>query len=325
MNKKDFPRGIRSTSPTHTTILIQDDSMRWLDKCEPATFHGIVTDPPYGVREFEEEHLENLAEGDEVWQTFRYKDGANRAVQPCFSTLSVGERKELEEYFQDFGRRIARVLKPGAHAIIAGHVSLSNIVFPAIERGAILDGVPSLEFRGSIIRLVTTLRGGDRPPGYQKEFPDVCTLPRSRHEPWALFRKAMPAGMSVVECLREHGTGALRRQPSTVKNPDGLPAMDVIAANRPTKDERAIANHPNLKPQSLMRELVYMALPMGTGTILEPFTGSGSTLAAAAFHGLNCVGIEREDKFYDMAASAIPLLSQSCPKIVSSEEPGIAF
>src|SRR5260370_4450829 len=45
--------------------------------------------------------------------------------------------------------------------------------------------------------------------------------------------------------------------------------------------EEAISSHPCLKPQHFMRIIVRALLPLGEGTILDPFMGSGSTIAAA--------------------------------------------
>ena len=75
------------------------------------------------------------------------------------------------------------------------------------------------------------------------------------------------------------------------------------------KGEREIAPHPSLKPQAFMRQLVYAALPLGKGVILDPFMGSGSTIAAAAAQGFESVGLEVNAKFYALAESAVPKLA----------------
>ena len=73
--------------------------------------------------------------------------------------------------------------------------------------------------------------------------------------------------------------------------------------------ERQIANHPSLKPQSLLRLLVYSALPLGEGVIADPFMGSGSTVAAAEAMGLHCVGVERHAEYFETGADVIPRLA----------------
>jgi site-specific DNA-methyltransferase (adenine-specific) len=71
----------------------------------------------------------------------------------------------------------------------------------------------------------------------------------------------MPPGMRVSDCLREFGTGGLRRKL------DGVPFGDVIPSERTPQRERAISDHPSLKPQSFLRQVVYAALPLGKGVV----------------------------------------------------------
>jgi len=109
--------------------------------------------------------------------------------------------------------------------------------------------------------------------------------------------------MTVAECLRVHGTGALRR------DPDGRPFTDLVESTRTPQREREIAPHPSLKPQAFLRRLAWAALPLGEGVILDPFMGSGSTLAAATALGLFSVGIERDEAWFHLAQRAIPTLA----------------
>jgi site-specific DNA-methyltransferase (adenine-specific) len=83
-----------------------------------------------------------------------------------------------------------------------------------------------------------------------------------------------------------------------------------VLSERTPKREREIANHPSIKPQSLMRQIVRAALPLGEGVIADPFMGSGSTVAAAEALGLHCVGVERYRDYYDMAVEAVPQLAR---------------
>src|SRR5207244_2399991 len=112
----------------------------------------------------------------------------------------------------------------------------------------------------------------------------VCSMPRSHYEPWGLFRAPLPNGMTVSDCLREFGTGGLRRVSAE------QPFSDVILSERTPRREREIARHPSLKPQSFMRRIVHAALPLGKGLIADPFMGAGSTVAAAEALGLQCIG-----------------------------------
>ena len=110
--------------------------------------------------------------------------------------------------------------------------------------------------------------------------------------------------MTVGECLREYQTGGLRR------NLDGSTFNDVILSERTPQKERALADHPSLKPQSILRKLVHASLPLGTGVIVDPFAGSGSTIAAANACNLTCIGVERHREYFELGSNAVPLLAK---------------
>lgn len=273
------------------------DCFDFMNSLPENSIQAIVTDPPYGVKEYEHNELVKKETGvGGVWRIPPSFDGNVRSPLPRFTALNNKERAEISEFFKNFSQCSLRILAPGAHVFIASNAFVSQLVFEALVAGG-------LEFRGEIIRLVRTLRGGDRPKNAESEFPNVCSMPRGCFEPWGLFRKPLPPKMKVSDCLKEFGTGGLRRLP------DGNPFIDVIHSERTSKNEREIANHPSIKPQSLMRLLTYASLPLGTGTIFDPFMGSGSTLAAAASNNLRCIGTERVPQFFELSKKCVPKLA----------------
>ena len=54
--------------------------------------------------------------------------------------------------------------------------------------------------------------------------------------------------------------------------------------------------HPTVKPTALMRYLIKLVTPAG-GTVLDPFTGSGSTGKAALLDGYKFVGVELTEEY----------------------------
>jgi len=60
-------------------------------------------------------------------------------------------------------------------------------------------------------------------------------------------------------------------------------------------------DHPTQKPVTLMRWCIRMAR-VESGTILDPFMGSGTTLRAAMDLGFSAVGVEREERYCEIAA-----------------------
>jgi site-specific DNA-methyltransferase (adenine-specific) len=278
--------------------IVHADCLEWMGRIPKNSFHAIVTDPPYGVKEYDFDQIEKRANGNGgTWRIPPSFDGSNRAPLPRFTALNQKERNILYRFFLEWGKLSGRVLLPGGHIFIASNAFLSQLVFSAlIESG--------LEFRGELIRLVRTFRGGDRPKNAEDEFPGVCSLPRSCYEPWGIFRKPLPQYMKVSDCLRTYGTGGLRRI-----SPD-QPFADVIVSERTPRRERDIADHPSLKPQSFLRQVVHAALPLGTGMVLDPFAGSGSTIAAAEAQGINSIGVERFVDYFEMSKQAIPKLAR---------------
>ena len=63
-------------------------------------------------------------------------------------------------------------------------------------------------------------------------------------------------------------------------------------------------NHPTVKPVELMKYLIKLVTPP-EGTVLDPFTGSGSTGMAATELGYNFIGCELDSKYIDIANKRI--------------------
>jgi DNA modification methylase len=278
-----------------TATLIKADALAWLYTLPPCSIHAVVTDPPYGLIEYEaRDHRKLRAGRGGVWRIPPQFDGAKRQPLPRFTVLSSAQRKELSEFFTVLGTALSRVLVPGAHVLVASNPLLSTLTFHALQQ-------TGLEKRGEVVRLVQTLRGGDRPKGAETAFPDVSVMARSGWEPWGVFRK--PIEGTVAENLKRWGTGGLRRVSDTA------PFKDVILSAPTGRAERAIAAHPSLKPQEFLRQLVRASLPLGTGIVYDPFAGSGSTLAAAQAVGYHAVGTERDAKYYRIGCQAFGRLA----------------
>ena len=278
-------------------MIVHADCLEWLSRIPANTIHAIVTDPPYGVKEYDFDQLKKRTNGNGgIWRIPPAFDGNIRAPLPRFTALNPKERETLRRFFVEFGKVVLHALRPGGHIFIASNAFLSQLVFTAmIESG--------LEFRSQLVRLVRTLRGGDRPKNAEEEFPGVSSLPRGCYEPWGILRKPIPSGMRVSDCLREFQTGGLRR------TSEESPFEDVIDSERTPRRERDIADHPSLKPQSLLRQLVHAALPLGRGIICDPFSGSGSTVAACEAVGALGIGIERHADYFEMSREAAPKLA----------------
>lgn len=275
--------------------LVQADCFDWLRSCDAHSYHAVVTDPPYGLLEYspiEQTKLRTKRGG--VWRIPPSFDGHKRAPLPRFTVLHEGDRAVLHDFFFEFGHLLLRATVPGANVVVASNPLLAHVVAAAMSSSG-------LELRGQIIRLVMTMRGGDRPKNAHTEFSDVSVMPRSMFEPWIIFRH--PLDGRVQDNLRRWKTGGFRRL-----SPE-RPFGDVIQSQPTRKAERMIAPHPSLKPQAFLRSIVRASLPLGQGVVLDPFAGSGSTLAAANAMDYDSVGIEKDPEYVKIARTAVDKLA----------------
>jgi DNA modification methylase len=296
MAKQDV--ALRNGFNSHDTSyeLICGNCLEWMAASKPQSLQAIVTDPPYGLKEYSEHEKTKLRKGrGGVWRIPPSFDGCQRSPLPRFTVLTDEDHERLGAFFSRFATGALRVLVPGGHIFIASNPLVSHIVYAALTHAG-------FEKRGEIIRLVSTLRGGDRPKNAHQEFSGVTVMPRSCWEPWGLFRK--PCEGRVQDNLRKWKTGGLRRVS------ESQPFVDVIRSSPTRPEERAIAPHPSLKPQSFMRRIVRASLPLGEGIVLDPFMGAGSTIAAAVAIGYASIGIEIDPLYHAVATAAIPTLAQ---------------
>lgn len=151
------------------------------------------------------------------------------------------------------------------------------------------------------------------------------TALKPAHEPICMARK--PLGGSVAANVLRQGTGAINvdgcriegnRWPANFihdgsdEATDGLrdAARYFYTAKASSEDRDEMLGdvprnmHPTVKPTDLMRYLVRMVTIPG-GTVLDPFTGSGSTGRAAMLEGMRFIGCELSPEYAEIARARI--------------------
>lgn len=98
-----------------------------------------------------------------------------------------------------------------------------------------------------------------------------------------------------LEALDEQWKAAAQFRPNHMNKALEGESGNPFGRFQPTKNF-----HPTVKPVALMRYLVRMVTPPN-GTVLDPFTGSGTTLVAAVLEGFNSIGME-------MTADYLPII-----------------
>jgi site-specific DNA-methyltransferase (adenine-specific) len=74
--------------------------------------------------------------------------------------------------------------------------------------------------------------------------------------------------------------------------------------NNKTKEELALGKHPTQKPLRVSERLLMISGLKG-GKLLVPFSGSGTEILAGINYGMECLGYEIEDEYFELAKSRI--------------------
>ena len=100
---------------------------------------------------------------------------------------------------------------------------------------------------------------------------------------------------------RDEGCEGLDLTPCGTMEDDNY---DIKTGSGNSRNTQRRNHHPTVKPTDLMRYLCRLVTPPG-GTVLDPFTGSGSTGKAAILEDFAFIGIEREAEYLDIARARI--------------------
>ncbi len=80
----------------------------------------------------------------------------------------------------------------------------------------------------------------------------------------------------------------------------GKQMRSVWAIGVPGKEEKRYDKHPTQKPEALLERII-LASTNENDLVLDPFMGSGTTGVAASRHDRRFIGIETEQKYYNIA------------------------
>jgi site-specific DNA-methyltransferase (adenine-specific) len=87
----------------------------------------------------------------------------------------------------------------------------------------------------------------------------------------------------------------------------GVPTIHNRATSNVIKSQRIdpeTIGHPSPKPDGLLAAIIAVVAPPG-GTVLDPFMGAGSTLRGAVATGRKAIGIERDERYCEIAANRL--------------------
>jgi len=99
---------------TDMSLMFHDDCLNWLDQQPEASFEAIVTDPPYGLKEYSAEEQIKLRDGNRtgMWRIPPALGGSVRAPLPRFTVLSQQDLENLYKFFFAWSTKSLRVVVP---------------------------------------------------------------------------------------------------------------------------------------------------------------------------------------------------------------------
>lgn len=265
----------------------------------PASFHGLLCDPPYG-----------LGNGPS-W------DGD---VPPA-----------------EVWEQVARVLVPGAWILAFGGRRTHHRLMLAMEAGGLeLRDVISWLYGTGMPQARTTLRPGWEPvvlarnPGATQDLnieecrlegpvlpSDRRTSPRGRKTPWGTKGKRRtgarhhpggrwPSNVFFAHAPECDAEGCAPACPVAKLDASTNGASRFFYCAKPKGQEAEGNPHPTRKPVRLCEYLARLILPFDGGRLLVPYAGSGSEIVGAMRAGWReVVGVERETKWLDVARRRI--------------------
>ncbi len=303
-------------------LLLHADSLDLLPQLPASSIDAVVTDPPYGI-----------AFGHEAWDGGALTDAANfqewtgtwafevlRAMKPGAWLAAFGMPRTfhrlvagVEDAGFDIRDQILWLYAQGVPKSRTRHTGLGTCLKPAYEPVLLarkpLDGSfdENLVTHGTGALQIDQARV-PRPNEERAYWPANVAL---SHHPWCRAGACDPACPVVLADRNSRPGAGVSRLFYTPKASraereagcDQLPVREVPIYSGCAP--RLVRNvHPTVKPIELMRWLTRLVCPPD-GTVLDPFTGSGSTGAACVLEDRGFVGIERDKRYVPIARSRI--------------------
>ena len=286
-------------------VIVSGDCIEKMKLIPDCTMAGCVTDPPYNY-EFIGRNW-NISEIER--RKSRVKENSSTLVKniPYGSGLAGGVRNdswyrrnrkniiEYQEWCEEWGEELFRILKPGAYALIFNSTRTIAQVQVAME---------NVGFYARDMLVWKRSSGIPRGLNYSKKLEKMGKKDAIKWIEWhsclrneweAISVVQKPLMNSYFQTMQTYGVGLLK-----AKTNNGFKSNIIDGIKRDKKDNRNI--HCTVKPIDLIRRLVELIIPISDDNILiDPFLGSGTTAVACKELGISYYGIEISKEYIDVA------------------------
>jgi site-specific DNA-methyltransferase (adenine-specific) len=288
------------------------DCMELLKQIPDNSIDMVFTDPPY--------FLNNL---DSNWSTDNLKAKSSNSH---IKTLPMGmkfDRKqsyEFQKFMDKVMKELFRVLKPGGFCLSFSSPRLYHRLAVSMEDSG-------FELRDMIGWVYTKSQVKAFGQNHIIENDKVMTDPQKKelkeklksHRTPQLKPSFEPIGVGMkpiegrfIDNMRKYKTGLMDCSNYVGNENDRFPT-NVMSTNeidenmdkyffvpKASKQEKLDNSHPTVKPVNLCEHLIKLFCPED-GTVLDPFSGSGTTLVAAMNNSRHFIGSELNDGYIKIA------------------------
>jgi len=298
--------------------IILGDAFEAIKQIEDNTIDLVLTDPPYFL-----DKLDNRWSHDDV-EKGKSSSGVVKNL-PIGMRFDPKQSYEAYNWFYKVSKELIRVLKPGGWLLTFSHPRLYHRFACAVED-------TGFHLRDTFIWLYTQ----NQPKAFSlihflkdeekdSELVDLLKaykVPKvkSCFEPIIVAQK--PPEGSLLENFKKYRVGLFNtfvkigdnKFLANVMNTASIePNIDkYFLVGKPKKEEKGICNdHPSVKPVELCKTLIEITT-LPDATVFDPFMGSGSTILACILTNRQYIGVEVNERYYDIAIRRIADYSTFC-------------
>lgn len=277
--------------------LIEGDCRKAMKALPDESVHMVLTDPPY--------FIDGLDAGWSKGGADAVKGTGSVGGLPIGMKFDPKQGVALQAFIEDVGEQWMRLLMPGGFALVFSQPRLAHRIAMGME-------LAGFEIRDQICWRFT--QRAQFKAFTQDHFVERMDIPRARKRELiksmggrrtpqlrpqfeAVILAQKPREGTFVENWEKYQVG-LMDAASTL---DSKVPANVMTWEKPARDERgATGGHLTPKPVKLLEHMIELFTKPGQ-TVLDCFLGSGSTAVAAIRTRRNCIGIEINPEYIEIA------------------------
>lgn len=282
--------------------LYHDDCLSVMKSMDTNSIDFIVTDPPYFIDGM----------GNEWSDSSLTKKATNANVVGGLPVGMKFDREQgyrLQEFMTPIAKEYFRILKPGGFCVVFSQARLYHRMAIAIEdagfemrdmMGWKYEGQAKAFSQDHFIKKNKSLSDKEKEELLHNMKGWKTPQLKPQIEPMTLAQK--PREGTFIDNWSKYGVGLL----NTTISLDGMFPGNIMEVSKQEKfhDEEYKIEHFTTKPVRLIEHIIKLFTQRGQ-VVFDSFCGSGSHGVAALRCGRKFIGVEREEKYFDIASKRL--------------------